>query len=82
MQVRLDAATQARLAELAHLAGRSEEELMEEAVVSYLDTIEDTRRELARRVREIEEGTVDMIPAEEVFSELRQMSEELRQRQR
>ncbi len=71
---------QAKLDRMALDIGRSSDELVQDAVVGFLDELALTREMLERRYRELETGRVQPIDGEEAFRRLMAKTEDRRQR--
>lgn len=78
MEVHLTGDLQAKLEKLATETGRSQDELVRDAVVGYVEELTQVRETLDRRYDEIKSGKVKAIDGEEVFAQLRQKSESRR----
>ncbi len=77
MEVRLKPETESRLQELAAQTGRAPDELVEDAMVGYLQELAHTRQMLDGRYDDIKSGRVKPIDGEAFFDSLRQREEEL-----
>jgi predicted transcriptional regulator len=75
MEVRLKPETESRLQELAAQTGRAPDELVEDAMVGYLQELAHTRQMLDGRYDDIKSGRVKPIDGEEAFARLRHKSE-------
>jgi predicted transcriptional regulator len=75
MEVRLKPETESRLQELAAQTGRAPDELVEDAMVGYLQELAHTRQILDGRYDDIKSGRVKPIDGEEAFARLRHKSE-------
>jgi predicted transcriptional regulator len=75
MEVRLKPETESRLQELAAQTGRAPDELVEDAMVGYLQELARTRQMLDGRYDDIKSGRVKPIDGEEAFASLRRKSE-------
>jgi predicted transcriptional regulator len=80
MEVRLKPETESRLQELAAQTGRAPDELVEDAMVGYLQELTHTRQMLDSRYDDIKSGRVKPIDGEGFFESLRQREEELLKR--
>jgi hypothetical protein len=80
MEVRLKPETESRLQELAAQTGRAPDELVEDAMVGYLQELAHTRQMLDGRYDDVKSGRVKPIDGEEGFASLRDKSE-LRRKQ-
>ena len=76
MEVRFKPDTQLRLDELASRSGRATDELLEDALVSYLLEIGELRDGLDRRYDDIESGRVAPVDGEAFFEGLRQRADQ------
>lgn len=76
MEVRLKPETESRLQELAAQTGRAPDELVEDAMVGYLQELANTRQMLDGRYDDIKNGRVKPIAGEAFFENLRQREEE------
>jgi predicted transcriptional regulator len=75
MEVRLKPETESRLQELATQTGRAPDELVEDAIVGYLQELAHTRQMLDSRYDDIKSGRVKPIEGEAFFESLRRKSE-------
>ena len=80
MVVRLKPETESRLQELAAQTGRAPDELVEDAMVGYLQELAHTRQMLDGRYDDVKSGRVKPIDGEAFFESLRQREEELLKR--
>jgi predicted transcriptional regulator len=80
MEVRLKPETESRLQELAAQTGRAPDELVEDAMVGYLQELAHTRQMLDGRYDDIKSGRVKPMDGEAFFESLRQREEELLRR--
>ena len=80
MEVRLKPETESRLQELAAQTGRAPDELVEDAMVGYLQELAHTRQMLDGRYDDVKSGRVKPIDGEAFFDSLRQREEELLKR--
>jgi predicted transcriptional regulator len=80
MEVRLKPETVSRLQELAAQTGRAPDELVEDAMVGYLQELAHTRQMLDSRYDDVKSGRVKPIDGEAFFESLRQREEELLRR--
>lgn len=78
MEVHFTGDLQAKLEKLAMETGRSQDELVRDAVVGYVEELIQVREMLDRRYDEVKSGKVKAIDGEEVFAQLRQKSESRR----
>ena len=77
MEVRLKPETESRLNELASKSGRATDDLVEDAMASYLAEVIEVRGMLDSRYDEIKSGRVKPIDGETFFENLRQREDEL-----
>jgi hypothetical protein len=77
MEVRLKPETESRLQELPAITGRAPADLVEDAMVGYLQGLAQTREMLDRRYDDIKSGRVKAVDGEAFFETLRQREEEL-----
>jgi predicted transcriptional regulator len=82
MEVHLKPDVQAKLEQMARESGRPSHELVEDAVVGYLDDLAYTREMLDRRFDDLESGKVKPIDGEEAYRRLMEKTEAQRQRHR
>ena len=82
MEVHLKPDVQAKLEQMARESGRPSHELVEDAVVGYLDDLAYTREMLDRRFDDLESGRVKPIDGEEAYRRLMEKTEAQRQRHR
>jgi predicted transcriptional regulator len=75
MEVHLSPETESRLQELAAKTGRAPDELLEDAMVGYLQELARTRQMLDDRYDDIKSGRVKPLDGEEAFASLRRKSE-------
>jgi predicted DNA-binding protein len=75
MEVRLKPETESRLQELAAQTGRAPDELVEDAMVGYLQELAHTRKMLDSRYDEVKSGRVKPVDGEAFFESLRHKSE-------
>ena len=66
---------QSKLEQMARETGRTSEELVEDAVVGYLDELAHTREVLDRRYDDLESGRVVPIDGEEAYRRLMENTE-------
>ena len=74
MEVHLKPDVQAKLEQMARESGRPRNELVEDALVSYLDELRRTREMLDGRFDDLESGRVKPIPGDEAIARLREKS--------
>jgi len=80
MEVNLRPETQSRLKELSAQTGRAPDDLVEDAMASYLQELSQTREMLDGRYDDLKSGRVKPIEGEEAFAEIRRRSEQRRSR--
>ena len=80
MEVHLRPETESRLQELAAQTGRAPDELVEDAMVGYLQELAQTRQMLDGRYDDVKSGRVKPIDGEAFFESLRQREEEVLKR--
>jgi predicted transcriptional regulator len=80
MEVQFTPDVQAKLDQMARDTGRRSDELVQDAVIGFLDEIAFTREMLERRYRDLETGRVQPIDGEEAYRRLMAKTEERRQR--
>jgi len=71
MEVHFSPDLQAKLDKLATETGRAKDELVQDAMASYLDELTQVRGMLESRYDEIKSGKVKLIDGEEAFARLR-----------
>jgi len=74
VQINLTPQTQARLDKLARETGRNADELVEDALVGYLDEVAQVREVLDRRYDELESGRVAAINGDVALAHMRERS--------
>jgi predicted transcriptional regulator len=74
VQVNLTPQTQAKLDSLAQESGRSADELVEDALVGYLDEVAQVREVLDSRSADLKSGRVEPIPADAALAQMRETS--------
>lgn len=77
MEILLSPKDQTRLAELAERTGRSESEIVQQVIGSYLDNVLDVREILDRRYDDIKSGRVKAIDGKEFFENLKRREDDL-----
>ena len=77
MEVHLTPELEAKLNEMAMKTGRATDELVQDAMASYLEELADVRRMLDRRYDEIKSGRTKPIDGEMFFESLREREDEL-----
>jgi len=75
MEVHFTTDVQSKLEQMARETGRTSEELVEDAVVGYLDELAHTREVLDRRYDDLESGRVVPIDGEEAYRRLMENTE-------
>ena len=80
MEVRLRPETESRLQELASQTGRATNDLIEDAMASYLKELGQVREMLDSRYDDLKSGRVKAVDGEIAFAELRRKSETRRAR--
>jgi len=78
MEVHLRPETESRIQELAAKTGRAPDDLVEDAMVGYLQELSETRSMLDRRYDDLKSGRIKLIDGEEAFSTLKRKSKERR----
>ncbi len=74
MEVRFQPETESRLQELASRSGRAPNDLIEDAMVGYLQELVQVREMLDGRYDDLKSGRVTPVDGEEAFAKLRQKS--------
>lgn len=80
MKVQLTPETGKKLGAIAAASGRSAEEIVEDALAGYLETVGSVRRTLDSRYDDLKSGRVKPIDGEDFFKQLRERSQERRSR--
>jgi len=80
MEVHLTPDVEKKLIDLAGQSGRATDELLQDALVGYLDELVQTREMLDRRYDELKSGRVKPIDGEEAFARLKAKTEAQRNR--
>ena len=75
MEVRFRPETESRLQELAQQTGRAPDDLIEDAMASYLKELSEIRQTLDTRFDDIKSGKVQAIDGDSAFAELRRKSQ-------
>jgi hypothetical protein len=70
MEVHVRPEVQAKLEQMVRESGRPTDELVEDAIIGYLDELAYTRLQLDRRYDDLENGRVKLIGGDEVRSRL------------
>jgi|HubBroStandDraft_6_1064221.scaffolds.fasta_scaffold1245338_2 predicted transcriptional regulator len=78
MEVNLRPETASRLQELAQQTGRETNDLIEDAMASYLQELTETREMLNGRYDNLKSGKVKAVDGESAFADLRRKSEQRR----
>ena len=78
MEVRLRPETESRLQELANKTGRAPDDLVEDALASYLQELGEVRKALDDRYDELKNGRVKAVDGDAAFAELRHKSSQRR----
>ena len=80
MEVHFRPDVQAKLDRMALESGRQSDELLEDAVIGYVDELAHTREMLDRRFDGMESGRVQPIDGEEAYRRLMEKTEAQRRR--
>ena len=80
MEVHFRPEIESRLQELAAKSGRTPDDLIEDAMATYLQELAQTREMLDSRYDDFKRGRVRPVDGEQAFAELRRKSEERRAR--
>lgn len=80
MEVHFNPDVQAKLDQMARESGRPSHELVEDAVIGYVDELTRTREMLDRRFDDLEGGRVQPIDGEEAYRRLIEKTEARRNR--
>ncbi len=80
MEVNLRPETESRLQELAQQTGRPPDELVEDAMASYLQELGQVRRMLDSRYDDLKGGRVKALEGDRAFADLRHKSQKRRAR--
>lgn len=80
MEVRFKPETESRLNELASKSGRPANELVEDAMATYLSEVTELRATLDTRYQQIKSGSAKPVDGEAFFEELRRREAELSNR--
>ena len=78
MVVRLKPETESRLKELSTTTGRPPEDLVEDAMVGYLEELSELRQRLDGRYDEVKSGRIKPLDGEDAFKLLRGKNEKRR----
>lgn len=78
MEVHFTPELQAKLEKLATETGRTRDELVRDAVLSYFEELTVLRQTLDGRFQEIKTGQVKAVDGEDVFAQLQRKSESRR----
>lgn len=82
MEVSFKPDVQAKLEQMAHESGRPSGEILEDALIGYIDEVAHTRRMLDGRFDDLESGRAKLIDGEEAYRLLMERTETQRQRLR
>ncbi|MGO4883431.1 MAG: hypothetical protein ACLP59_21825 [Bryobacteraceae bacterium] len=74
MEVHFSPDVQAKLEQIARDAGCRSDQLVEDVVADYFDSLAFTRETIDRRYDDLETGRVAPVPGDEVFARLRAKS--------
>jgi len=80
MEVNFRPETESRLQELAQKTGRAPDDLIEDAMASYLQELGQVRSMLDSRYDDLKNGRVKSVDGETAFAELRRKSQRRRAR--
>jgi len=75
MEVHFRPETESRLQELAQQTGRAPDDLIEDAMASYLKELSEIRQTLDTRFDDVKSGKVQAIDGDSAFAELRRKSQ-------
>jgi len=78
MEVQVSAETAKKLHDLATRSGRAPEDIVEDALVGYLEEVTSARKTLDSGYDDLKSGRVKPIDGEEAFTKLREKSERRR----
>ena len=78
MEVHVTAETAKKLKDLAATSGRAREDIVEDALVGYLEEVASAGKTLDSRYDDLKSGRVKPIDGEEAFTKLREKSERRR----
>lgn len=78
MEVNFRPETESRLQELANKTGRAPDDLVEDALASYLQELGEVRKALDDRYDELKNGRVKAVDGDAAFAELRHKSSQPR----
>ena len=78
MEVRVTPETAKKLNEFATTSGRAPEDIVEDALLGYLEEVTSVRNTLDGRYDDLKPGRVEPIDGEEAFRKLRDKSERRR----
>jgi predicted transcriptional regulator len=78
MEVQVSAKTAKKLNDLATKSGRAPDDIVEEALASYLEEMASARKTLDSRYDDLKSGRVKPIDGEDAFRRLREKSERRR----
>jgi hypothetical protein len=80
MEVSFKPEVQAKLEQMVRESGRPGAEILEDALISYLDEVTNTRKLLDGRYDDLNSGRVDAIDGEEAYRRLMEKTEAQRRR--
>ncbi|HEV3215497.1 MAG TPA: hypothetical protein VGZ27_07225 [Vicinamibacterales bacterium] len=78
MEVQVSPETAKKLRDLATRSGRAPEDIVEDALVGYLEEVTSVRKMLDSRYDDLKSGQVNPIDGEEAFRKLREKSQRRR----
>jgi len=78
MEVHVTPETAKKLNDLAATSGRAADDIVEDALVGYLEEVASVRKTLDGRYEDLKSGRVTPIEAEEVLSKFREKSDRRR----
>jgi predicted transcriptional regulator len=78
MEVQVSPETAKKLRDLATRSGRAPEDIVEDALVGYLEEVTSVRKTLDSRYDDLKSGQVKPIDGEEAFRKLREKSQRRR----
>jgi hypothetical protein len=81
MEVHVKPEVRAKLDQMVRESGRPNDELVEDAIVCYLEELAHARKMLDSRYDDLESGKVKLIDGEEAYRRLIEKTEARRQRQ-
>jgi hypothetical protein len=80
MEVHFAPDVEKKLSELAALSGRGTDELLQDALTTYLEELEATRGMVDTRYDDLKSGRVKLIDGEEALAKLKEKTEAQRHR--